>query len=339
MVVLFHIMGMAVSWADTGQLLHHAAMAVDFFFGLSGFVIAYAYDDRWKTMSTGQFFLIRLIRLHPLVILGSVLGLLSFLCDPFADNQKVVPIATVLIDFVLACLLIPYNALPNRWSDTHSLNSPAWSLMQEYIGNIAYALVLRRLATWALGLVVLIAGVFLVSMAWNVNSVDQGAGWESFWGGPTRMAFSFSMGLWLYRVRGRFPKLRFGWVALTVALAIVFAVPLVPKSIPHGNGIYEAFAAIVLFPLIIVCGAHSELGKIEMAICKIAGRISYPVYILHFPFLLIYMNFVNFRKPDLQTAYTVGAISLVVVLVFSWLALTLFDEPVRKMLKPLTSKR
>ncbi len=339
MVVLFHIMGMAVSWADSGQLLHHAALAVDFFFGLSGFVVAYAYDDRWKTMTTGQFFLIRLVRLHPLVILGTVLGLLSFLFDPFPDNQKGFPTATLLTDFALACFLIPYKALPNRWSDTHSLNSPGWSLMQEYIGNIAYALVLRRLATWMLGLVVLVAAVLLVLMAYNGNSVDQGSGWESFWGGPTRMGFSFTMGLWLYRVRNHFPKLRFGWVVLTVVLAAIFATPLVPKTIAHGNGFYEAFVTIVLFPLIIVFGAHSDLGKAEMAICKFAGRMSYPIYILHFPFLLVYMNFVNFRKPVPEVAYTAGAIALVVVMLFSWIALTFYDEPIRKALKPLTAKR
>ena len=339
MVVLFHIMGMAVSWADSGQLLHHAALAVDFFFGLSGFVVAYAYDDRWKTMSTGQFFLIRLVRLHPLVLLGTVLGLLSFLFDPFPDNQKGFPVGTLLTDFALACLLIPYKALPNRWTDTHSLNSPAWSLMQEYIGNILYALVLRRLATWLLGLVVAAAAVFLVLMAYTHNSVDQGSGWENPWGGPTRMGFSFTMGLWLYRVRGRFPKLRFGWVVLTVALAAIFATPLVPKSIAHANGMLEAFVTIVLFPLIIVFGAHSDLGKVEMAICKLAGRMSYPIYILHFPFLLVYMNFVNFKKPVPEVAYGAGAVALVVVVVFSWLALTVYDEPVRKFLKPLTARR
>ena len=338
MVVLFHIMGMTVSWADTGQLLHHAAMAVDFFFGLSGFVIAYAYDDRWKTMTTGQFFAIRLVRLHPLVILGAVLGLLSFLVDPFAANQKAVPLATVLTDFALACLLLPYRALPNRWTDTHSLNSPAWSLLQEYIGNIAYALILRRLATWLLGLVALVATAALIGMVWRSNSLDQGSDWDSLWGAPTRMAFSFTMGLWLYRVRKRLPRRRVGWGVLSVILAAVFAAPLVPASIPHGNGLYEAAAVMLVFPLIILCGAHSQLGRVEMGICKVAGRISYPVYILHYPFLLIYMNFVVFRKPPLAVAYTAATVVFVLVMAFAWLALTNYDEPVRRWLKPLTRR-
>lgn len=338
LVVLFHIMGMTVSWADTGQLLHHAALAVDFFFALSGFVVAYAYDDRWKTMTTLQFFSIRLVRLHPLVVLGAVLGLLSFTLDPFAANQKAIPMATVLVDFALACLVLPHAPLPNRWTDSHSLNSPAWSLMQEYIGNILYALVLRRLNTWLLGLVVVIAAGFLLNMVWHSNTMDQGSAWDSIWGAPTRMAFSFTLGLWLYRVRDVFPKVRLGWIVLSVVLVAVFAVPLVPKSIPHGNGLYEAFAAIVIFPLIILLGAHSDIGKLEMALCKFAGRISYPLYILHFPFLFIYMNFVTFRKPPLTTAYLAGTVAFVIVVAFAWLALKVYDEPVRRMLRPLTGR-
>jgi peptidoglycan/LPS O-acetylase OafA/YrhL len=146
------------------------------------------------------------------------------------------------------------------------------------------------------------------------------------------------MGLWLYRVRDRLPKMRLGWIVLTVVLTAVFALPRVPKEIAHGNGIYEAFAAIVIFPVIILCGAHSQIGKLEMALCKFAGRISYPLYILHFPFLFIYMNFVNFEKPPLLTAYMAGAAAFVIVMVFAWLALRLYDEPVRRLLRPLTGR-
>jgi len=65
LVVLFHIQAIAVGWRPEKQILSHAYLAVDFFFVLSGFVIGYAYDDRWSRLSTGGFFLSRLIRLHP----------------------------------------------------------------------------------------------------------------------------------------------------------------------------------------------------------------------------------------------------------------------------------
>jgi peptidoglycan/LPS O-acetylase OafA/YrhL len=333
MVVLFHIMGMPIAWDDRGQYLHHAAMAVDFFFALSGFVIAYAYDARWGQMSVGQFFKIRLIRLHPLVLLGATLGLASFLLDPFATNQKMIPLAVVMRDFTLACLLLPHASLPNRWTDTHSINSPAWSLLQEYIGNLAYALVLRRLETRLLGVVTAVAAAVLLWLLWRRNSIDMGSDWTSWWGAPARMAFSFTMGLWLYRMRERGRKLRVGWIMLSALLVIAFALPSVPKTIAHGNGLYEAACIMLLFPAIILCGAHSDIGRVELALCKFAGRISYPIYILHFPFLLIYMNYALFLKPPLAIVQLAGAGSFLLVVAVSWLALKLYDEPVRAWLK------
>ncbi len=272
------------------------------------------------------------------MLLGAVLGLISFLVDPFAANQKLVPISTVLTDFALACLLLPYPSLPNRWTDTHSLNSPAWSLMQEYIGNILYAVILRRLGTKILGCVVLVAAAALVFMAWHANTIDQGSDWTTPWGGPTRMGFSFTLGLWLYRVRDKVKLPRLGWIGLSLVLIAAFAAPRLPDGLAHGNGLYEAACIILLFPLIILSGAHSGIGKVEMALCKVAGRISYPIYILHFPFLFIYMNFVTFKKPSLDTAHIAGTAAFIVVAAFAWLALKLYDEPIRRALKPLTKR-
>ena len=42
------------------QIINHGYLAVDFFFVLSGFVIGYAYDDRWGRMTTWAFFKRRL---------------------------------------------------------------------------------------------------------------------------------------------------------------------------------------------------------------------------------------------------------------------------------------
>ena len=63
----------------TIDFINHGYLAVDFFFVLSGFVIGYAYDDRWgKSLNTGKFFVRRLIRLHPMVIMGALIGTISF---------------------------------------------------------------------------------------------------------------------------------------------------------------------------------------------------------------------------------------------------------------------
>ena len=73
LVILYHVFE-CFDWSPAP----HGYLAVDFFFVLSGFVIGYAYDDRWKKRSTpnpsggagsgsmtmGEFFRRRLIRLR-----------------------------------------------------------------------------------------------------------------------------------------------------------------------------------------------------------------------------------------------------------------------------------
>ncbi|MCC4588021.1 acyltransferase [Xanthomonas sp. NCPPB 1067] len=182
LVVLFHIQGIGVAFAHDKLILPHAYLAVDFFFALSGFVIGYAYDDRWATMSTRQFFVARLIRLHPLVVAGAMLGVSSYLFDPFAGTSQSIPLALVLAAFALCLLVLPAPILDNRWHDTHPINSPSWSLLQEYIANIAYALVLRFLSVRALCIVASVAWAALAGGALTAGSLDIGYGWDNLWG-------------------------------------------------------------------------------------------------------------------------------------------------------------
>ena len=72
-VVWFHIFE-AFATSHLDQRINHGYLAVDFFFILSGFVIGYAYDDRWKKMTVTEFLKRRLIRLHPMVVIGAVIG-------------------------------------------------------------------------------------------------------------------------------------------------------------------------------------------------------------------------------------------------------------------------
>lgn len=124
-----------------------------------------------------------------------------------------------------------------------------------------------------------------------------------------------------------------GWAPARWVLVLVFAAPLVPKTIPHDNGMFEAAVAMLLFPAILLCGAHSAVGGIERRLCTLAGRISYPIYILHYPFLLVYMNYVLNAKPTAAASLLVGAGVFVLVVAFSWIALLMYDEPVRARLR------
>ena len=75
-VIGYHVFE-AFAASPVEQRVNHGFLAVDFFFILSGFVIGYAYDDRWGTRLTlKDFFRRRLIRLHPMVVPACVLGVI-----------------------------------------------------------------------------------------------------------------------------------------------------------------------------------------------------------------------------------------------------------------------
>lgn len=84
LVVAYHLLEIHYHGGPE-QPINHGYLAVDFFFVLSGFVIGYAYDDRWSPNPSREgsgvngftlwtFFKRRLIRLHPMVIFGTLFG-------------------------------------------------------------------------------------------------------------------------------------------------------------------------------------------------------------------------------------------------------------------------
>lgn len=174
MVIFFHCFETYNPMFGT-QIINHGYLAVDFFFVLSGFVIGYAYDDRWDRMSTWGYFKRRLVRLHPMVIAGTLIGACLFFfgaCNQFALITQVEPWKFFLC-LVMGLLMIPCGpGLDLRgWGETNSFNGPNWSLTLEYIGNICYAFILRRLPTAVLG-ALCIGSIFF--------TLDLTLGWDVF---------------------------------------------------------------------------------------------------------------------------------------------------------------
>ena len=149
MVVIFHLFETFNENNHQKQIINHGYLAVDFFFLLSGFVIGYAYDDRWETMTLKSFFKRRLIRLHPMIIMGMIVGAIGFY---FGASTTVFPIISsvpvwkmllyMLVGFTLIPLPVPWDI--RGWQEMHPLDGPAWSLFFEYIGNFLYAVIVDR---------------------------------------------------------------------------------------------------------------------------------------------------------------------------------------------------
>lgn len=342
-VIWYHIFeGFATSPYD--QMLNHGYLAVDFFFILSGFVVGYAYDDRWSRMSIGSFFKRRLIRLHPMVVMGVVIGVVSFLIQGCTTwGGEVMPLSMVMLSMLLALLMIP--ACPGCGAEVRGngemfpLNGPAWSLMFEYIGNILYALALRRLSTKALTAVVGITGASLVAFVMLDGSGfgHLGVGWTmadyNFVGGMLRMTFAFTMGLLLQRTfRPRRVKGAF-WLCSTILVAALATPYAGDESMKWMNGIYDSLCVVVLFPLLVwtaASGSASESG--ENKLCLFLGEISYPLYIIHYPSMyLFYYHYASWSATP-HTFAQVWWIALAVVagnILLAWLLLRFYDRPVR----------
>lgn len=352
LVLIYHIFeGFAFAESTNGEgsglitTLNHGHIAVDFFFILSGFVISYAYDDRWGKMSLGGFFKRRLIRLHPMLIMGAVVGMISFLltgCQQWSG--EVTPISWVMIALLLTIFMVP--ALPGLPYEVRGngemfpLNGPMWSLFFEYIGNILYALVIRRLSTKLLAVLTAILGVL---HAWifvgDLSGYDSvGIGWTidtiNFWGGLVRKLFPFTMGMLLARtfkpreVKGAF------WICSAMLIA-VFAVPYIAKSGTISlNSLYEVVCIAVIFPFIVWLGACGKGGdNYTGRINNFLGELSYPLYIVHYPIMYIFYKWLIENR-----CYTLGdtlGLSALVVLssvALAYACLKLYDEPVRKWL-------
>ena len=155
-VLVYHLFE-AIAFANgaTEQQFYHGFLAVDFFFVLSGFVMGYAYDERLKTgsLTTGGFIRRRLIRLHPMVVMGVAIGLVCYVLQGCTlwDGTSVSWLQ-VFTAAAFALFLIPSpKALDIRGNyEAFPLNGPHWSLFFEYLGSLAYVLLLRRLSLKAL---------------------------------------------------------------------------------------------------------------------------------------------------------------------------------------------
>lgn len=325
--------------------LNHGHIAVDFFFILSGFVISYAYDSRWKSMNTWQFFKRRLIRLHPMLIMGAVIGFLAFAFVGFERwDGTTAPAGWVMTALLLTMFMIPavpglpYEVRGN--GEMFPLNGPGWSLFFEYIGNILYALIIRRFSTKILAAFTLLLGIV---HAWffigDISGYDMiGVGWTidevNFWGGLVRMLFPFSMGMLLARTfkprkaRGAF------WIC-SIILIVLFAVPYIkPCGEISLNSLYEFVCIALIFPFVVwlgACGSSSD--SLTHKTNRLLGDLSYPLYIVHYPIMYIfYAWLIEKRYYTLEECWPTALLVVASSILLALACLKLYDEPVRRWL-------
>ncbi len=339
LVVAFHIFN---SFGDHfHQLINHGYLAVDFFFVLSGFVVAYAYDDRWGKMTQWDFYKRRFIRLQPMAIMGTIIGAALF----YAQTCRAFPlIATTPVWKMLLVMLLGFTMLPlttsmdiRGWRQMLPLNGVAWSLFYEYIANILYALVIRRFSRTLLAVFVFLAACFLVQflLLGPLGDVDGGFSFQKshLHIGFARLLYPFFAGVLLVRM-GKLIHLKSAFAICSLLLCVLLSIPRIGGT-EHlwMNGLYESVCIVILFPLIVAVGAGSRItGKYSIKICKFLGAISYPIYITHYPIYCVYLAWVLNNNVPMAKGLLAGLAVLIVSIAIAYASLKLYDEPVRKWL-------
>lgn len=350
-VVAFHLFE-TYSKGPSDQILNHGYLAVDFFFVLSGFVIGYAYDDRWGKMNVWGFFKRRLIRLQPMVILGTLIGAFWFYFGGAPGFELVMqtPWWKLLLIVILGCLMFPTPPSMDirGWQEINSLNGAAWSLMWEYVANILYALFVRRFNVIVLAVMVTVSAFLTIDLCLNLDTfgllevrsyakytVIGGFGLtpDQIYIGICRLLYPFFGGLLLYRLgKCRIKLNRGGMTWCSVAVAATLVVPHLGGADHEWiNGLYCTVTILLIYPAVVAAGAGSPLrGRRTTAICKFLGMISYPLYITHYPMIYVQMNWAaRHAGAPLSTHIWVAVSIFIASIAVAYASVKVYDIPVR----------
>lgn len=311
-------------------------LAVDFFWVLSGFVLALGYGERLSgSMSPLEFMRHRLIRLYPLylagLILGFVVALLPWLTGDASGAMNRTMIASI---FVAGVLFMPF---PPIWSATGQhmfpMNGPSWSLFFELVANLVYACIARFLSVRNLSILVAVCAVFFVIIA---PQHPPGAGWQ--WphaiAGLARVMFCFFVGVLVYRVR---PWIKLPDIPSWAAVAGYMAMIMMPVPEEYRSA-FNIVVALVGMPLLVALAADAKVGAAQGRVFATLGMLSYGVYVLHVPiwtFIAFVENKIGFHPPGFVNVLMVSVIAVVL----AWVGNYLYDVPLRRWLMKATKAR
>lgn len=327
-VLIYHI-----TWPlGYESIVPRGYLAVDLFFVLSGVVIAHVYDERLRAgMTLRDFGLRRLIRLYPLIVLGAVMGATVTLADQIL--AQALALGEVLGNLLLALLLLPFGSSPDN-DYVFPTIGPLWSLHFELVINFVFAATIHR---WGRPVIATLAAISLLGLCFHaltLGSVDGGGQHGEYAVGLLRVSYGFFAGVLMRRC------CTFDRGATTdrlLAYALVAAVLLVPSA---GLGaLFDVAAIALVFPAAVYYGARANDSQGAGPVFAYLGRISYPLYLTHYPIKRIFQHF------QMPLADQVGLIAMSIVIEIAaciaaaHLALVIYDGPIRRWLSAMLRRR
>lgn len=262
---------------ETHPLIGSGYLAVDFFFALSGLVLAKAYEDKLAGgLSWLKFMESRLLRLYPMYFLGMVIGVVAVMAKAIGSHSApAVPIAPAVS---YGIFMLPAVGLQTLFP----LNTPSWSLFLEVLINAVFCILLFRFSKKILGIICTISGCIIAYFSFKMGGVDFGFNWETFPLGFIRVTFGFTAGMLIWRTNvSRISEP--SWLNLLPMISLIIL--LVLPVADGWRGAYAAVFVLVVTPSLLVMGAVWQSPRMMQPLCNVLGDLSYPLYAIHRPTL------------------------------------------------------
>lgn len=285
-------------------------------------------------------------------IIGLILGLISaiFLVrTKYADFNY----SDIFESFTLNFFLIPYvhnhtvysfGEMRGTWGELFMLNPPDWSLFFEMIVSVFFVY-LAKIRNSSLRLVCAIS--FLLFIATGVATMyaknelgftaEMGWGRQNIWGGFPRVFFGFTLGIILSESSEQWKKIslqrfnRFGTTLIYLFLMICLSLPA------NFHGIYSIFFLIIIAPLMIFLGAKlEETGEKSIKLTDILGRLSYPLYCVHYPVGRMVYYWSNVAKINPWATFCLAIAASISI---AWIMGEYLDAPLRSIIATWQSRR
>jgi len=339
-VVLLHFSSAVQRHTDgvIPALAPRGHLAVDFFFVLSGFIMAYSYASDFRARGPSaipSFLLKRVARVMPLHWFVTILVLAYTLAvSPGFSNaaQPAFNTQHPFRDVAMNLLLLQGTGLaPN-------MNGPSWSISVEMFAYFAFPLFLlafrsRKKPVRYLAIGLTLMALIVTAMQSPQLSLDTAeAGWTF-----ARGFSEFGLGVAAYSVyrSGRFKELlgsdRLILGAALLALSMMFL------------RLWD-LVAVLTFPAIILGMAHNQGNASRLLSARFPhflGEISFSLYLIHFPIAYLQLQALKYFHPELlakPSALMLAALGSLTIIPMAWVVYNLVEHPGRAWIRGIAER-
>lgn len=319
-------------------IIKHGNMAVNFFFVLSGFVLAYTYLD--KPMEPRRFWLARFARVYPVYLLALLLSLPAYFTtiDLGSGSGFVAAITTLFTELTLVQAWLPLYGC--------GINCPGWSISAEAFFYLLFPVVgvyLAKLRTWPLLLITLLVWVVAIAVntpLWLTYAAMSEDATKRLVGdfiafNPLLNLSAFMVGIatgitFLRQSHTNNNTLSQRVTALEIGALLLALVVIAYSGIPHAllrTGIASPLFAAIIYALALGKGGIAKLLSHPRLL--ILGEASYAIYILQVP--LSYWTRQLIAATPLQNVSAIAypALYLPIVIGFSIGSFFWLEKPIR----------